>query len=327
MNIQSNRNARMIMFVVFAGLTLSWFSAAKVNAQQKAVAAKTNEAALPKTRSLMWKATAQNGKTVYLLGSVHLATKAFYPMPPEIEAAFAESTVLAVEADITKVDAAQTSALVQKYGMYAGDDTLWKHISPATAEKLKKFNADNGIPAEAFAKLKPWMISLTVSLVPLLRNGFDASLGIDKYFLDKAKDKKRIAEIESADYQLKLLSGQTEAEQEKFLLSALNQVADIKTYIDLLQNSWLEGDAEKLEAAFAQMNVAAPDAQKMLLDDRNPKMADFAENCLKGTERCFVVVGAGHLVGKKGVVQLLKNKNYKVEQISVTPPRKKAETN
>lgn len=306
-----------LVSLLFAFAALVCNSAFAQTAVQKTTAPQANQQnATAKRRSLMWKVTGKNN-TAYLLGSVHLATKNFYPMPAEIETAFAQSNVLAVEINVNKVNPAAFAPLIQERGMYAGDDTIWKNISAATSEKLRKFAADYSIPAAIFDKQKPWLAALTVTLVPLQKNGFDPNLGVDKYFLDKAAEQKRIAEIESADWQLQLLSGQSPAEQEKFLASSLAQAADIKKFAALLEGAWLNGDAEQIVSATDQMNSDSPEFSKKLLDDRNPKMADFAENCVKGTDKCFVVVGAAHLTGKKGVVQILKDRGYTVEQISV----------
>jgi len=51
-----------------------------------------------------------------------------------------------------------------------------------------------------------------------------------------------------------------------------------------------------------------------LLYERNNTMATRIEGFLKAGGRYFVVVGAGHLVGKKGIIELLKKKGYPVEQ-------------
>ena len=194
---------------------------AKILAQTVSAKKTTAPAAAAKKRSLMWKVIGKNN-TAYLLGSVHLATKAFFPMPAEIETAFAQSNVLAVEVDITKVDQAKANAFVISNGVYAGDDTLWKHLDLETTEKLKEMATEINFPADGLAKLKPWLAAMTISIVALQKQGYDLNLGIDKYFLDKAQNKKRVAEIESADFQLQLLTGQTEAEQIKFLSSSVN---------------------------------------------------------------------------------------------------------
>ena len=56
---------------------------------------------------------------------------------------------------------------------------------------------------------------------------------------------------------------------------------------------------------------------RKLLEDRNHPMADAIEKLLKGNEKSFVVVGAAHMVGKEGIVALLKGKGYTVEQMEL----------
>ena len=272
-----------------------------------------------KSPSLMWKAT--NGKnTAYLLGSVHLGIKAFYPLPKEIEDAFEQSSVLQVEFDLNKVDAAASQALILKNGVYAGEDNLWNHLSAATAEQVKKACANYNLPVQGLAKLKPWLVALTIGVMELQKQGMDAALGIDKYFLDKAKDKKKIQSIESAEWQMELFASLPANQQEEYLKSTLDELGNSKTLANALQTAWLKGDSAQLETLFTETSIKPAELQKKLLDDRNPKMADAAEQCLKSAEKCFLVVGAAHLIGNKGVVQLLKNRGYKIEQVAVTSP-------
>jgi uncharacterized protein YbaP (TraB family) len=156
----------------------------------------------------------------------------------------------------------------------------------------------------------------------LQKQGMDAAFGIDKYFLDKAKDKKQIRPLETAEWQLALFSALSEDQQEVFLTSTMDQIEKSKTLANSLQTAWLNGDVKNLETLSNEMSVKPVELQKKLLDDRNPKMTDAVEQCLKGTERCFMVVGAAHLIGNKGVAQLLKNRGYQLEQVSVTRAQK-----
>lgn len=302
--IQLSAKRAMILSVII-GLSVILFVPLQTSAQKQS-----------KTNSLMWKAT-KGKNTAYLLGSVHLGTKDFYPLPPEIEAAFEQASVLLVEIDINKVDVATTQSLILKNGVYAGDDNLWKHINGATAEQVRKFCAKYNLPAEGFAKLKPWLVALTISVVELQKQGMDAAFGIDKYFLDKAKDKKRIQSLETAEWQMELFSALPDDQQETYLKSTMDEIGDSTNSAALLQTAWLSGDARQIEALTDKMAIKPAELQKKLIDDRNPKMADAAEQCLKGAEKCFMVVGAAHLIGSNGVVQLLKNRGYQIEQVSV----------
>jgi uncharacterized protein len=54
---------------------------------------------------------------------------------------------------------------------------------------------------------------------------------------------------------------------------------------------------------------------RKLIDDRNVKMVSKIEGFLKTGQTCFIVAGAGHLVGNKGIVNMLKEKGYSVQQL------------
>jgi uncharacterized protein YbaP (TraB family) len=149
-----------------------------------------------------------------------------------------------------------------------------------------------------------------------MRMGMDLNLGIDKHFLDKAGE-KRIVEIESADWQFNLISGFSDELQEKLLAAATQDAADMPETMKRVQASWASGDMEKLDAMLHETSHSPEEINKMMLADRNPHMADVAEQFLKGKEQAFVVVGAAHMVGKDGIVSILHKRGYKVEQVAL----------
>ena len=296
-------------FTRFAPLLIAGLVAASQLAAQKPAAAPA-----PIRKALFWKVTSGEN-SAYLLGSVHLGSKEMYPLPKELEDAFETSSALIVEVDINHVDQAKMQGFVMANGMYAGDDTLWDHISKENRKLLEAFCDKFGIPAAAMAKMKPWMATMMVATLPMMRNGMEAGLGIDKYFLDKAdKSKKRIVELESAEWQLKLLSGITDQMLDQYLESTIGQ--DSLAEARKLQDAWMSGDAARVDKLVRESMAKGPESlNKALLTDRNPHMADIAEQFLKGKEQGFLVVGAAHMVGKDGVVELLRQRGYKVEQV------------
>jgi uncharacterized protein YbaP (TraB family) len=263
---------------------------------------------------LLWKASWAK-HTVYLLGSIHVATRDMYPLPGHIELAFRNSTTLLVEVDVNKMDQGKFQALLMANGMYPPGDSLWNHINADTKRLVVCFCQANGMNPEAFAKLKPWLAALTTAFVPAQMAKQEFVQGLDKYFLDRAAQGMRVEPIESAEYQFRLLASMPEAEQERSLRAALKGAGQGAEDFKQLQSFWLDGDAEKLDASLSSSMQGDPEYSKRVFSDRNPRMADRAEQCLKSGERCFVVVGAGHMVGKDGVVHLLKARGYKVEQV------------
>jgi uncharacterized protein len=271
-------------------------------------------APVPVKRALFWRASSANN-AVYLLGSVHLGSKSMYPLAKEIEEAFDRSTVLAVEIDLNRVDTWKTEDAILKLGLYRDGDTLWKHISPETRQLLEKFCAVYGVPAERFAAMKPWLVSMSTAMLPMVKNGMDPGLGIDKYFMDKAKDKKRIVEIESLEGQFKIFAGFPEGVQEKILADGLKDPGDAQEKAKRVENAWIAGDAAELERINGDDSSDLPEVRRAIVQNRNPRMADAAEQLLKGKEIGFVMVGAGHLVGREGVIAILERRGYKVEQV------------
>jgi uncharacterized protein len=267
-------------------------------------------------KALLWKATSGNN-SLYLLGSIHVGSKDMYPLAKEIENAYAASKTLIVEVDLNKVDMQKLTMLMMSKGMYQGEDSLWDHVSPETRKKVEAFCEKYQLPVAGFARMKPWVVAITAATIPAMKAGMDPNLGVDKYFLDKAKNsdpKKDVAEIESSEWQLDLLSGFSDALQAKFLDASIDQANKSLEHAKEIQEIWLSGDAARLEAAMKE-DSGPPEITKALLQDRNPHMADIAEQYLKGKDPAFFVVGAAHLVGKDGVVAALEKRGYKVQQV------------
>ncbi len=306
---------------IFSGLLWLGLFAAPHSTPSFAQAATQKPVASQKR--LAWRVKSDTAE-VTLLGSIHLGSKGMYPMPKEIETAYNTSQNLVVEIDLNKIDQAAIMSTVQTTGIYKGNETLWKHIKPATAEALKKFCKTYVLPESALDKMKPWLVGITVALLPLQQAGMEAELGIDRYFLDKAKDKKNVISLETADWQIKLLSSVPEELQDTYLLETIQQSTDPKLAGQQMVKLWMDGDPVAF-SKWVDKNMKMPgDMGRKLLEDRNHPMADAIEKLLKGNEKSFVVVGAAHMVGKEGIVALLSAKGYKVTQIEISPNETKS---
>ena len=268
-------------------------------------------------RFLMWKATSPT-VTVYLVGSIHVGDSSMYPLPREVESAFAAARILAVEINIKNADQAKAMGLVQKYGMYGSDDSLSKHISKETSDALDDFCSKHGLPRAGVEQLKPWVVAVTIAAVSWKEAGEDPNLGIDMHFLNESKEPQRIDELESIESQLALFADATEEEQQALLASTLKQRNKIKDMIKRIQTAYLAGDPEALQKIMdEESDVGTKSLTKKLLDDRNVTMAARLDEYLKGKEPAFVVVGAAHIIGEKGVARMLRDKGYKVEQVTL----------
>lgn len=277
--------------------------------------------------TFLWKVTPKDaapddaGHTVYLLGSIHVGAPDFYPLPNEIEQAFAASKKLVVEVDTDNVGALQMQGLLMEKGMYKDGDTLADHVAPETLTKFRAYCQKNNLPAAVLERFRPWASAMTITMTEVQNEGFRADLGIDEHFMKAAKKaNKPVLELESAASQIELLAGFGPELEEQFLLSTLEDAGEGKALMDEATKAWKAGDADQLKELMIDRPAReSPQMKKVnekLLDDRNGKMAEKVEGYLKdGGGPYFVVVGAGHLVGEKGLVRVLGGKGYQVGQV------------
>jgi uncharacterized protein YbaP (TraB family) len=269
-------------------------------------------------KSLLYKVTSASS-TVYILGSIHLARPELYPLKSVIEEAYDKSDVLVVELDAqSQASALYMQNAIKRLGSYPKGKTLQTELSETTYTALKRYTHKAGLPLQAMEKMRPWTVMLQLSMTEMLRLGYSPEFGIDKHFLDRAKqDRKRISALETIQEQMALLSRDDRAYQERLLRYTLSSMSSMEPMLKKLSFSWKNGDAETIEKMFL-LSVHDDANLKDIYDDliikRNYKMAQKIESCLKSDSDYFVVVGAGHVIGRDGIVDLLEKRGYKVIQ-------------
>jgi uncharacterized protein YbaP (TraB family) len=202
--------------------------------------------------------------------------------------------------------------------IYPDDQTLKEHLSQKTYELTEHEMKLLGIPLESFIRYRPWFVAMTIETFEFQRLGYDPAHGIDVYFAGKSAGKKRIIELESFDYQIRLMNSFSDREQELFLLYTLQDLAQIKEEAEELMSAWRSGDTKVMETLVTKSLTEFPELRPIfdkLIYRRNREMASRIEKFLKEKETAFVVVGAAHLVGKEGIIELLREKGLKVVQM------------
>ena len=266
-------------------------------------------------KNFLWKVQSKTN-TVYVLGSIHYLKKEMYPLDEKIENAFDQSDILVVEANISDIKKVDIQKLIGS-AFYPENETLEKNVPTETYELVKKELDGLGLPLELINKQKPWFLAFTLVSIEILKLGFDPNYGIDKYFLSKAT-RKKIFELESFDYQIDLFSKLSDKDQELFLLYTLKDLNVLKQELDRLIQAWTSGDTKGVESIITRSleedKRLAPIYEKLIYE-RNRNMASKIEDYLKTKETYFVIVGAGHLVGNQGIIEILKGKGFLVEQL------------
>jgi uncharacterized protein YbaP (TraB family) len=258
--------------------------------------------------------------TVYLFGTVHVGTRALYPLSPQVEQAFAASRALALEAN--PLDQQEVAAAME-YAMYKPPDDLSKHVSTKLFERLKTLSPRIGLPIEYARRMKPHMLAMTLAMMEIQRLGYDAGLGLDVHLAQRAMQSGMpIRELESMQGQMKLFDDLPGDLKEGMLEMAVDTIEDgsVEQEMEALLAAWAAGDSNGIHATILRETEGLPEPvaqelQAAIYDRRNEAMATQVAAYLAGNEPVFVAVGAGHLTGESGIPELLKRRGFSVRRL------------
>jgi uncharacterized protein YbaP (TraB family) len=267
------------------------------------------------TRDFIWKVSGKSGGVVYLVGSVHILSKDYYPLSPALEDAFKPSGLLVEEVDFADLTSMDVQFAMLSAAMLPPGQTLDQVLPPDTYQLLSKHLEQSDLPIDPLKRMKPWMIALTLEMTEWTNAGFDPELGLDKHFYDRAKaDGKETRGLETAAFQLSLFDSLTIEQQAHMLSGTLKGLDTEKQSVTKLADAWKSGDAPTVERILLADIKDDPVFYKNLLVDRNRNWMPKIEGFFSRPDPTFVVVGAAHLLGPDGLLAALKAKGYRVEQ-------------
>ena len=266
-------------------------------------------------KSFLWQL--QSGKgNIYILGSIHFLKRENYPLNPTIEKAFDSTKKLVLEIDLKSADSGTVQRLTLEKGLHRDGKTLQENISAETYSLAAKRAQELGIDIGALSPLKPWVVALTMTSLQLQRLGFDPNSGVDRYLAGRAtKAGKPMAGLETAAFQIGLMDQLSASDQESMLRHSLKEMDLLDKGLDQIVRSWAAGDVPALEDLLVNAMREYPAVHQKIIVDRNRRWLPEIERMIEQGESTLVVVGAAHLVGKEGVIELLKARGYTLEQM------------
>jgi hypothetical protein len=265
-------------------------------------------------RHFLW-SVETTSNTVYLLGSIHLLGQDSYPLAPEIEAAYRSSKKIVFETDLQALqDPAWQAALMNK-GLLPDGQTLRQQVTDSTYRLLEKRMAAAGLGIAMFEQSRPWLCGMMLVGMELQRLGFDRQLGIDAHFFGRARaDGKQLLFLEKPDEQLNLIAGLGGSNQEEFLLQTLSESQTVTSMATEIISLWKSGDDAGLEKILNAGFKEHPDIYERFITRRNRNWFARIQDLIMQADNALVIVGAGHLAGATGLLQLLRQKGFHVEQ-------------
>lgn len=266
--------------------------------------------------SFVWKVVSPAGKTIYLAGSVHLLTADFYPLPAAYDDAFAASDHLVEELDMGEMLSANSQMRVLQKGMLPAGQSLDRMLSPDTLQLVHATLAELGMPAAPLMQFKPWMLAITMQSLAWQKAGFDANLGLDKHFYDRAKAVgKSVQGLETLDFQLSRFDTLPKEAQERMLAETAREIASTTVNFTRMTRAWQSGDASAVERQLLDDLKSEPEMYASLLLERNKTWLPMIEALFSRPRPALVVVGAAHLVGGDGLLAALKARGYTLTQL------------
>ncbi len=267
-------------------------------------------------RGALFKVT-DKGRTLYLFGTMHVGQADFYPFEARLLAAVAAAPTLALEIDPNVAPEAAAGAM-QRHAM-APAGTV---VPPALAPRLTLALQQAGVDPAAVAPFKPWLIATVLAMSEFKRLGYDSSLAVDGQLATLAKEKRvKVIELESIDAQLALFDSMPVAAQWEFLQDTLNDIESGKHREEAKQvaQAWATADRPALDAIAARLDadtsVSGRFMKEVLLDGRNGALTDGIVALMKRENNSVAAIGVLHLVGKRSVPALMRQRGLTVEQI------------
>ena len=254
---------------------------------------------------------------VYLAGSIHMLPADDAALPAGFTRAYADSTKLVMELDLAKFDPMEAMSWMMDHGTLPAGTTLRGLLGEQRYGRVSGAAAGLGMPMAGLDSLAPWVVGIEITDAAYEREGFDPDQGVEEQLLRLAQtDHKPTAGLETLPEELGSLSSLSSADQIRMLDQTVDELKDLKSEMREVTGAWRSGDRAHLAALLSSEYGAFPSLYKPLVTDRNQRWLPQVEQLLNGKDNAFVVVGALHLVGDGGLLEMLRRKGYTITQLN-----------
>lgn len=259
--------------------------------------------------SLLYKIEGNDIQPSYIYGTIHLLPQKDFNLKEKVRKAFDGSELIVLELDMD--DPGMQIEMMQNISM-KGDATLDQFFSEEDYKKLDaELKATMGMGIAPFNRMKPFMVS-TMLLTKYID---DQPASFELTFVRMAADaKKEILGLETVTEQMAIFDAIPYQDQADDVAEMLN---DEESTVDMFEDMieiYKSEDIDELYEMFESYYEGEDDSMELMIHARNynwiTKIGEMAKE-----QSVFFGVGAGHLGGKRGVIQLLKNSGYTVTPI------------
>lgn len=335
------RLAAAIHTIVFASFILVLLAAGHARAEQVVCKGtdliaeweRTNPAALeamraeaaktPNGQSLLWKVEKEGVRPSFLFGTMHLTDPRVINLTPQAEAAHGGADIVAIETTEVLDPGMTIKAVAARPDlmMFTDDTTLEKLLPADRIEMVKTALSERGIPLASVRKMKPWML---LGMIALPSCEMERKKGgapfLDLKLAEDAKAKgKDLEGLETIVEQLDAMASLPM----QFHINGLVETLELGPRMDdIIETMIILYSKGEISMIMPMMRVASPEAtttasegyaefEEAVIIARNKTMAKRSTALLeKGN--AFIAVGALHLPGERGLIELLREQGYTV---------------
>jgi len=264
-----------------------------------------------RSHGLLWEISKTGQVPSHLFGTIHSEDPDVVDLPAPVKQAFDDSSSVVLEM-VMDLDALQYSstAMLMLDGRNLSD-VLGMPLYQQVAEAI----ASRGIPELVLNRMKPWAVAVTLS-TPALETGQVLDLIL---YQEALQQEKQVYGLETVREQLDLFDSLPESDQVTLLKDAVNNFPELDAMHAELLAAYQQRDLNGLLAINeTSMQTGdqrlAKDFQRRVVDDRNHRMAGRMQPYLQ-QGKAFVAVGALHLPGKTGLLNLLAQQGYTIRRV------------
>ena len=268
-------------------------------------------------------------KPSYIVGTYHLAPASFIDSIPGAKTALDAVDVVCGEVVMSEMESSESQKKVQVAIILPDGKSLTDVFTADEMQRINDYmdkllgmNLNNPLLKSQMGKMTPMALSTQLQLVQYMKltPNFNPMKLIDAHFQNVAKRAgKSVAGLETVDFQIETLyKGTTIERQKQQLLCMVDNDEYYALQMKELSAAFFAQDIQALcdvtEEKMGNLCDTTPQEEEALIYGRNAAWAEKMP-AMMGEASTLFVVGAAHLPGEKGVLELLKAKGYTIEAV------------
>lgn len=263
-----------------------------------------------KTNALLWEISGNSLKQLsYLFGTIHMICKEDFTFSELAKQKFNASKQVYLELDM---DDPKLQSVMIGLMQLPGNESLRNKLGENNFNKLDSFlKKQTNMNLAVFDRFKPMMV------MSLLAQRILSCAAMESYEMNFVKmaseQQKKLLGLERVEDQVAIFDAIPDSLEIRSIMNMVNDFESQKKEFTRMSSLY---KTQNLESLY-QLMVASPEmmgSQELLLDRRNRNWIPIMESAMK-ISSTFFAVGAGHLAGSQGVLELLRKKGYKVKPI------------